>query len=264
MFGIFARVWRLIRAAINAVLGKAENHNPQMLLNQAVDDMQTQMNACKREVAEAIAEEKKLAKKMREEQDAANEWLKRAQLAVAKGNDALAKEALARKKEHENQGISLQKIWEKQRDACENLKVQLRGFNNKIEEAKRKKGVLIARHEAAQAQKQIAEAQSSFSNTGAFATFEQMEGRITEIEANAEATYELSEEYSGDNLSKQFLELEAASDADDLAALKVSMGMAPPPALEAPKARVLDVTDDDALIEAEFEALQAEERKQTV
>lgn len=244
--GIFKRFVRLFKSIINFFLGKAENHNPQLLLNQAVADMQEQLNKCRREVAEAIAEEKKLSKQVFVQREQVQQWTKRAEKAVMAGDDELAREALKRKKEHQTQLASLEAVHLKQVEACSSLKEQLRGFNDKIEEAKRKKGVLVARHEAAEARQQIADAQSSFNENGAFATFEQMEGRIDEIEAQAEATYELSEETSGDALARKFDELESSSSADDdLTALKQQMGLAPKTRVDSDTVVVDDIVDED-------------------
>lgn len=225
---IFQRIITLIKGFFNFFLRKVENHNPQLLLDQALDDMQLQLNRCKKEVSEAIAQEKRLARQLDEQRQLTKDWLGRAQRAVSVGNDELAKEALHRKREHEEQAIQLKIVHDKQLAACTALKEKLRTFNGKIEEASRKRGVLIARHEAAEAHKQIAEAQSTFNNGSAFSTSNQMEDRIEELEAHAEATFEVSEEASGDHLKRKFDELDAFKNADDdLAALKASMGLAP-------------------------------------
>jgi phage shock protein A len=113
-------------------------------------------------------------------------------------------------------------------------------LNDKIEEAKRKKNVLIARKKRAEAQKAIQETMSGLRDQSAFETFERMAGKIDEMEAEAEAQGELAEEYTGDVLASQFANLEKNAGAeDDLAALKRKMGMLPPetaapPAKEVP------------------------------
>jgi len=150
-------------------------------------------------------------------------------LAVRAGDDALATEALARKKEHDQLAAAYKDQWQKQKQAVDQLKTALRLLNNKIEEAKRKKNVLIARKKRAEAQKAIQETMGGLTNASAFETFDRMATKIDQIEAEAEAAGEIAEQYSGDALAHKFGQLEATAGAtEDLMALKRKMGMAPP------------------------------------
>ena len=114
-------------------------------------------------------------------------------------------------------------------------------LNDKIEEAKRKKNVLVARKKRAEAQKAIQETMHGLKDQSAFETFDRMAGKIDQLEAEAEAAADLQEEYTGDVLASKFQSLERGAGADeDLAALKRKMGMLPPEAAppvraEAPK-----------------------------
>jgi phage shock protein A len=102
-------------------------------------------------------------------------------------------------------------------------------LNNKIEEAKRKKNVLIARKKRAEAQKSIQETMHGLKDQSAFETFDRMSGKIDQLEAEAEAAGEINEEYTGDVLASRFSQLERdAGGADDLLELKRKMGLAPP------------------------------------
>src|SRR5690606_9488037 len=101
---------------------------------------------------------------------------------------ALAKEALARKNEHEGLATQYREQWQKQKHAVDQLKLALRALNSKIEEAKRKKNILIARKKRAEAQKAIHETMSGLKNASAFEAFDEMAGRIEQMEAEAEAT----------------------------------------------------------------------------
>src|SRR4030095_15283849 len=149
-------------------------------------------------------------------------------LAVRAGDDALAKEALARKKEHDTLRASYQDQWQKQKGAVDQLKLALRALNTKIEEAKRKKNLLIARKKRAEAQKAIHETMSGLKNASAFEAFDRMANKIDQIEAEAEAGAELAEEYTGDVLAHKFNELETTKGAEeDLDALKRKMGLLP-------------------------------------
>ena len=158
----------------------------------------------------------------------AEEWQRKAMLAIRAGDDELAKEALLRKKEHDQLAATFQDQWQKQKNATDQLKLALRALNNKIEEAKRKKNVLIAQKRRAEAMKSIQDTMSGLSQTSAFDTFDRMAEKINQMEAEAEAGAELSEEYSGDVLKHKFSKLEATSGADgDLEALKRQMGLLP-------------------------------------
>ncbi|MCK6589649.1 MAG: PspA/IM30 family protein [Polyangiaceae bacterium] len=225
--GIFARLATLIKSNLNDLISRSED--PEKMLNQVVIDMANQLIEAKKQVAVSIADEKRLAKQAEAEAANAAEWERRAMLAVRAGDDALATEALARKKEHDQLAAAYKDQWQKQKQAVDQLKTALRLLNNKIEEAKRKKNVLIARKKRAEAQKAIQETMGGLTNASAFETFDRMATKIDQIEAEAEAAGEIAEQYSGDVLAHKFGQLEAtAGAAEDLMALKRKMGMAPP------------------------------------
>jgi phage shock protein A len=190
-------------------------------------DMQTQLMEAKKSVAIAIADEKKLQKQYNIELDKSKDWERKAMLAVRSANDDLARQALTRKQEHENIAGQFQTQWIAQKSAVDKLKDALRLLANKIEEAKRKKNILIARKKRAEAQNQIANTMQGLGDTSAFDTFERMSDQINMLEAEAEAGAELAGELSGSSLESQFLALEAGgADADDdLAELKAKMGL---------------------------------------
>lgn len=225
--GIFARLATLLKSNLNDLISSSED--PEKMLNQIVLDMSNQLLEAKRQVAASIADEKRLAKQVEQETANATEWERRAMLAVRSGDDALAKEALARKKEHSTLAEQFQEQWSKQKQAVDQLKLALRALNNKIEEAKRKKNLLIARKKRAEAQKAIQETMTGLKNASAFETFDRMAGRIEQMEAEAEAHAELNEEATGDTLAHKFRELEVTKGADeDLLSLKRKMGLIPP------------------------------------
>lgn len=224
--GIFSRLADIIKANINDLLNRAED--PEKMLNQMLIEMREQLTQAKRQVAVAIADEKKLKKSLDAELAEAQRWEQRAMQALQQGNEALAKKALARRNEHQSRVEEWQKQWEAQAASVEQLKEALRGLNNKIEEAKRKKDLLVARQKRAEAQKHIQETLSSLSQASAFETFARMEAKVADMEARAEAHAELVEELTGDTLEAEFEELAATEvglDAD-LAELKARMGLA--------------------------------------
>ncbi len=255
--GIFARLARLIKSNINALISSSED--PEKMLTQLIRDMVEQLGVAKRQVAGAIADEKRLARQAEGERNNAAEWEKKAMLAVRAGNDALAKEALARKNEHEGLATQYREQWQKQKHAVDQLKLALRALNSKIEEAKRKKNILIARKKRAEAQKAIHETMSGLKNASAFEAFDEMAGRIEQMEAEAEATAEIAQEYEGDVLAHKFSELEVTAGADeDLLALKRKMGLAPPE----PVAATPEAAAGEVRVEEEFDDLDAAEQEE--
>ena len=222
--GIFDRLSTMLRSNINDLISRAEN--PEKMLNQLVLDMRSQLAKAKQQVASAIADEKKLQSQVEQEKKLGEDWEKRAMLAVQEGRDDLAKQALLRHAEHMTSAAQLDETWRKHAAETESLKNSLRALNDKIEEAKRKKNILIARARRAEAQQRIHETMSSMSDKSAFETFERMSERIENNERKALAAAELSEELEGDQLQRQFSQLEYKADADtQLLALKQRMGL---------------------------------------
>jgi len=253
--GIFARLATLIKSNLNDLISRSED--PEKMLNQIVIEMNNQLIEAKKQVAASIADEKRLAKQAEQEAATAAEWERRAMMAVRASDDNLAKEALARKKEHEQLALQFRDQWQKQKASVEQLKLALRALNGKIEEARRKKNLLVARKKRAEAQKAIQETMSGLRNASAFDAFDRMATKIEQMEAEAEAGAELAEEYSGDVLAHRFAELEATRGAeDDLTVLKRKMGVLPPETAAPPPAAVrVEGAPDPALDEAEREEL---------
>jgi phage shock protein A len=225
--GFFGRLATLIKSNLNDLISKSED--PEKMLNQIILDMNGQLVEAKKQVAVAIADEKRLQRQYQSEKAVSDEWHKKAMLAVRAGDDALAKEALQRKKEHESIAKAFEDQWKKQNAAVNQVKLALQALNNKIGEAKRKKDVLIARNNRAKAMAEIQKTMGSLQDTSAFDAFSRMEQKIEQAEAETEAQSELSEEYSGDVLKNKFARLEQTAGADaDLEELKREMGLAPP------------------------------------
>ncbi|MBI4419759.1 MAG: PspA/IM30 family protein [Gemmatimonadetes bacterium] len=225
--GILDRISTLIRSNLNDLISKAEN--PEKMLNQLIADMRAQLAKAKQEVASAIADEKKLQAEAEREKKQAEDWERRAMLAVQETRDDLAKQALVRYNEHLQHAQQLHETWAKQKAETEALKHSLRQLNDKIEEAKRKKNVLVARHRRAEAQQRIQETMSSMSDRSALESFERMAEKIEDRERKALAAAELSEDLSGETLQRQFEALEYKGSVDQqLAALKEKMGMLGP------------------------------------
>ncbi|HEY7682573.1 MAG TPA: PspA/IM30 family protein [Gemmatimonadales bacterium] len=225
--GIFDRLSALIRSNLNDLISRAEN--PEKMLNQLIVDMKSQLAKAKQQVASAIADEKKLLADAESMKKQAEDWERRAMLAVQEGRDDLAKQALLRYNESLQGAQQLHETWTRHKAETETLKGSLRQLNDKIEEAKRKKNILIARARRAEAQQRIQETMSGMSDKSAFESFERMSERIEQQERKAIAAAELQNEFEGDTLMQQFQALEYKGSADQqLLELKAKMGLIGP------------------------------------
>jgi len=221
--GLFSRLGTLIRSNINELINRAED--PEKMLNQVLVDMKQQLIEAKKQVAIAIADEKRIKKQWEQEAAKAAEWEKKAMLALKAGDENLARAALQRKADHDEVSGQLKDQWEAQKNSVEQLKIALRGLDSKIEEAKRKRNLLVSRQKRAEAQRTINETLSSINSTSAFDTFDRMSDRVTQLEAEAEATQEIGGALQEGSLESQFKALEASSVDDQLEALKRKMAL---------------------------------------
>ena len=232
--GIFERFSTMLRSNINDLISRAEN--PEKMLNQLILDMKTQLAKAKQEAASAIADEKKLQADAEALKKQAEDWERRAMLAVQEGRDDLATQALMRYNEALQGAQALHETWVKSKQETEALKHSLRQLNEKIEEAKRKKNILIARARRAEAQQRIQDTLAGMGDKSAFESFERMQEKIEASERKAIAAAELQEEFTGDKLSREFEQLEYHGNADQqLLELKAKMGLLGAGTTEPPK-----------------------------
>ncbi len=257
--GFFARLARIIRANLNDLISKAED--PEKMLEQLVLDMTRQLAEAKKQVAVAIADEKKLKRRMESERAEASRWEQKAVVALKAGDEQLAREALVRKKQHDGVAAQYAEQWERQKQAVAQLKLALRALDAKIDEARRKKAVLVARQRRAEAMKRIQSTMSGLTENSAFEAFARMERKIEQAEAEAEAHTEIASEMGAAALDHRFAQLEAQHGADEeLEALKQRLGLSTAATAEAPAvaARVEDGASEAASEEeAEFAELEA-------
>jgi phage shock protein A len=260
--GIFDRLSQLIRSNLNDLISSAEN--PEKMLNQIIIDMRQQLAKAKQQVAAAIADEKRLRDQVETEYKQGQEWERRAMLAVQSGQDELAKQALVRYNEHMQHGQELDATWQAHRNETEALKNSLRDLNDKIEEAKRKKNLLMARQKRAQAQQRIQETMSGLSDKSAFEAFARMEERIADNERRITAGAEIEAEVSGDRLISEFkrLEVSAAGTNADLQLLELKQRLGMLGAGSGPESKKLGSGGaGEPAEDAELEEARAEEKK---
>ncbi len=216
--GLFDRVGRLVRANVNDMVSKAED--PEKILEQALMDMQEDLINMKQAVATAIAAQKRSQQQYEKNLTESNTWQSRAQLALQKGDETLAREALVRKKAFSDTAASLKTQLDSQVSQVDLLRKNLMAMESKISEAKTKKDMLKARAAAAKANEQLQSVINSNNTGSAMAAFERMEDKVLQIEARSVAAAELG----GAGLEAQFALLESGSDVDDeLAAMKNQM-----------------------------------------
>jgi phage shock protein A len=221
--GLFDRLSALVRSNLNDLISRAEN--PEKMLNQLIADMKGQLVKAKQQVASAIADEKKLQADVAAARRQAEDWERRAMLAVQENRDDLAKQALQRYNEHAQGAQQLHETWARHKAETEQLKASLRQLHDKIEEAKRKKNLLVARAKRAEAQRRIQETMSGLSDRSALESFDRIAERIEATERRAVAAAELSAEFAGDRLEREFEVLEYTGTADQqLLELKARMG----------------------------------------
>ena len=242
---IFTKLSTVIKSNINDLISRSEN--PEKMLNQIILDMRDQLAKAKREVAAAIADERKLRASLDAEAKEMRQWEHRAVLAVKEGRDDLAKQALVRQQEHKERASTFDETWRAQAAETEKLKGSLRQLNDKIEEAKRKRNLLVAKQRRAQAQRRIHETMSGLSNTSAFDAFERMADKVDEQERESLAHQEVNEALGPGTLEDDFKALESGGDGGDvedrLLSLKQEMGLIAAPEGEAPMQ--LESGDDD-------------------
>lgn len=220
--GLFDRIGRVVKANLNDLVSKAED--PEKILEQAILEMQEDLVQLRQGVAQAIASQKRSEQQYNQNQNEANKWDRNARLALQKGDENLARQALERKKTFNETATTLKTSLDQQVSQIDTLKRSLVALESKISEAKTKKDMLKARSSAAKAQEQLQGTLRGVNTSSAMAAFERMEEKVMMQEARAQAAGELA----GSDLESQFAALEAGSDVDDeLAALKAQMTLPP-------------------------------------
>ena len=191
--GILERINSLIKANINDLLDKAED--PEKMLNQLIRDMEEGYREAREQVINSMADQKRLEKKYLANLNLAKEWEHKAEVAVQSSDENLARKALKKAQDYEELSNDLKLALDKQEDNVTNLQVQLSALQAKIEEAKNKRGVLVARHRRLKAEQKIRQSASGLkASDEAFAAFQRMEDRIELEEMRTEAMAELDEE----------------------------------------------------------------------
>jgi phage shock protein A len=219
------------------------------MLEQTVNEMQEDLIKMRQASAQVMASQKQLENKYKQAQATADDWYKRAQLALQKGDEELAREALKRRQTYQANADSMAAQVAQQKDAVEKLIASTRLLKSKMAEARSKKDTLKARAASAKTSKRVNEMVGSLSTSSALGAFERMEEKVLAMESEADAVAQLA---APDALAQQFQLLEGGGGVDDdLAALKREMLGGSSAKAELPPGR--KVTD---AIELEIEALR--------
>jgi phage shock protein A len=252
--GIFDRIGRVLKANVNDLIDKAED--PEKVLEQSIRDMSEDLIKMRQAVAQAIASQKRTEQQYNKNIEEADRWQKRAQLALTKGEESLAREALTRKKSYADTASTLKGQLDQQGTQIEALRRNLVGLESKISEAKTKKDMLKARFSAAKANEQLQSTLGSLNASSSMAAFERMEDKVLQMEARSQAAGELA----GIGVEDEFMKLEAGSDVDDeLAMLKAQLsGSSPTQEALPPSDSDSNVSDSTPAVDDELEALRRE------
>ena len=198
--GLLERVSTLIRANLNDMIDRAED--PEKMIKQVILDMENQYLQVKTQVAVSIADQHILEKKLAEQVDAAKDWMRKAEIAVDKTQDDLARAALDRHQTAQRLSQSFQEQVNDQRAQVETLKQALFKLEQKLDEAKSKREVLLARHRRSIAMGRAAKAQVAIGDGSKSASFDRMKERVTHREATASAEIELLNDDMAEKLNR--------------------------------------------------------------
>ncbi len=208
--GILTRIFNLFRATTSDLLDKAED--PEKMIKQMISDLEAQKKKAKEQMTEALALQKRLERDTKKEHQEAEKWEQKAILAVQNEKDDLAKEALTRKNEHLRRALDFEKQLEMQRNNADSLKESYQTMEDKIDEIKRKQGILSVKQKQAEAQEKIYKTIEGLGDTsGIMDTIERAEEKVENLQARAEAYQEISMESEQESLEKNFKELEHES-----------------------------------------------------
>ncbi|HTK95063.1 MAG TPA: PspA/IM30 family protein [Terriglobales bacterium] len=196
------RVATLIRANLNDLIDKAED--PEKMIKQVILDMQNQLLQVKTQVAISIADLHLLEKKHKENEAKMAEWMHKAELAVSKKNDELARAALERHKSHEQLAANFKEQVADQSTQVESLKSALRKLEQKLAEAENKADILMAQNRRARASGKASDAGMAMGDRSKAATFDRMKNKVQYNEAVATAKVELV----NDDLEDKFAQLD--------------------------------------------------------
>mmetsp|Transcript_34217 Transcript_34217/g.80604 ORF Transcript_34217/g.80604 Transcript_34217/m.80604 type:complete len:298 (-) Transcript_34217:371-1264(-) len=223
---LFDRFARVAKANLNDLANKMED--PEKIMEQAIEEMQNDLVKIRQSYAEVTATQRRLLKQKEQCDAMAQDWYKRAQLALENGNDELAKEALTRRQQQTDEANNMQSQIDQQADSLDKLFEGMKMLETKITENKAKKDQMVARARTAQSTQKVNDMISGVTGKASTDAFSRMEEKVEALEAAAEVSAEMGSlsgnilpGSSGSSVEAQFKALEAASEVDnELAKMK--------------------------------------------
>jgi len=209
---LLERVSTLVRANLNDLIDKAEE--PEKMIKQVILDMQNQLLQVKTQVAIAIADQHLLEKKQKESTDKVAEWMRKAELAVDKKEDDLARASLQRVESYRELSENFTQQVADQKAQVENLKSALRKLEQKLTEAEARADVLVAQQRRARAVSKASDARIAMGDSSKAATFDRMKRKV----AHSEAVSEAKSEIAGANIDDRLAALEKEDRIEQLLA----------------------------------------------
>ncbi len=218
MANLFSRISDVITANISDLIDRVED--PEKMIKQIIREMEENIGLAKEGVVDAIASEKTLQQHVDRHRREAKTWQQNARNALKDGKEDLARQALVRKNEHDTILKSLEPALESAQGTSSSLKAQLKALDAKLDEAKRKRGALVARQRAAEAMHGMTKLDARIRDgLDAKAKFGRMEEKVAEMEARTQAVTEVYSD--ADNIEEEFLDIQVQTEVDaEMAALK--------------------------------------------
>merc|ERR1719506_2362144 len=186
---LFDRFSRVAKSNLNNLANKLED--PEKIMDQALEEMQNDLVKIRQSYAEVTATQRRLMKQKEQCDAMAQDWYKRAQLALEKGNDELAKEALARRQTQTDEANNVQSQLDPQADAMDKLYEGMKMLEKKILEAKSKKDQMVARARTAQSTQKVNDMLGGMTGKTSMDAFKRMEDKVEALEAAAEVSAEM-------------------------------------------------------------------------
>ena len=207
--GIFRRLFKIGEAKAYKIVDDLEK--PELMLEQAIRDKETQISEVKKSVMAVIATEKETKGMLDQEKAGQKNWEQKAEAALQSGKEDLAVKALTRAHEHEQKISVLETSWKNQSENVDMLKKEIEKMENDLAEFKRNKDFLIAQSKTADVKKQIYEARAKIKNDkSADDLMARMKAKAERTNYEAEAAEEMAETVTGDKLKKEFTEIDEA------------------------------------------------------
>lgn len=222
--GIFQRIGDIAKSNINDLLDKAED--PEKMVKQIIIDMQKELNVATQNLGKAKSSEMLAKRQLDNAKKISQDWENKAKAALSQGNQELAREALSRKVKADEDVAGYQQMYDSISAQTAEIDRQVKELQNKLNEAKSKQAMLIARSQMADTKKNIAKSQGSFDGSSALEKFNRMEEKVMRKEAEADAYNEIATGGSAEtDLNDSFAEIEKnAKVEEELARLMASMG----------------------------------------